>query len=128
MHYEIPLNYRQFTGSSFPDRLLNSINGSLAVPLSESLWSERITPLAESLYECAWSSLVDLPWVAQYLFFSEFPEIRLPEKVLDRLYALKKTLECSFAVWVAPKNVILCNKPIKVDIQDNQIAGLEFED
>ena len=113
---------------SLSDRLLNSITSSLNNNLLEALWSGRNTPLSESLYECAWNSLVDLPWVAQYLFLSEFPEVKLPGEVLVRLHALKAVLIGSFAVWVAPKNIILCNKPIRVELQDNQVAGLEFED
>ena len=113
---------------SLSERLINSITRSLNNPLLEALWSDRITPLAESLYECAWNSLVDLPWVAQYTFLSEFPEVKISKEVLTRLKALKETLQYSFAVWVAPKNVILCDKPIRVDLNSNQITGLEFKD
>ena len=113
---------------SLSDRLLNSITKSLNNTLLDSLWSSRITTLSESLYECAWSSLVDLPWIAQYSFLSDLPGINLPPEILGGLGALETTLRHSFAVWVAPKNVILCKKPIRVEIQDNQVAGLEFED
>lgn len=113
---------------SLSDRLLNSITKSLNNTLLDSLWSGRITPLAESIYECAWSSLIDLPWIAQYKFLSELPGIGLPQEVFVGLESLETTLRHSFAVWVAPKNVILCKKPTRVEIQDNQVAGLEFED
>lgn len=110
------------------ERLLRSITNSLANTLLESLWSDRITQLEEPLYSCAWNSLVDLPWIAQYLFLSEFPEAQIPDKVVAGIESLYKVLQHSFAVWVAPKNVILCNKPIRIEIQDNQVSGLEFED
>jgi hypothetical protein len=115
-------------GQVITSRVLQSTNSSLWNQLIDPLWLDRSSKIVEVLADCAWNSLVDLPWVAQYTFLSEFPEVKLPTEALTRLLALKQLLSNCFAVWVAPRNIILCDNPIRVEIQDGQVAGLEFSD
>ena len=115
-------------GHVITSSVLQSVTNALWNPLIGSLWLNRTSPIVEVLADCAWNSFVDLPWVAQYTFLSEFPEVKLPGQSLTRLEAMKNLLTSCFAVWVAPRNIILCDNPIRVEIQDGQVAGLEFID
>lgn len=66
--------------------------------------------------------------IARYLFCRDLPGVRYTTRALEVLEGAIQVLQGALALWAFPGHVILCEKPTRVDIENDLVVGMDFAD
>ena len=115
---------RVYSGDLLSSSLVTTLSDSIRYYLRESL--EYHYNLWTYIQYSTWSLWVDTGWVAYYSFIIEELGIKHSDEP-RKLFSLYRELSdnCS-AIWIIPGTIIICEKPISVEIEDGKLISIEW--
>lgn len=112
--------------ASFGKPLWSSLRDSLWALLWHSLRLSLKDQLHASFNNSPWNLLIDSPSIAYYNYAVDVLNIKVSDKI-RKLLTLRNELAAScFALWPLPGQVVLCERPKAVKINDGQLMDITW--
>lgn len=113
--------------NSLSDSLWASPSDSLIGSLSDSLWASHSDSLWASLRNSFWDSLWDRGWLSYCSYSVEVLGVECGYRDREILYLYNELAASCFAIWVSKGQIVLCEKPQKVEILDGKVKSIEWK-
>jgi hypothetical protein len=112
--------------NSLNDSLCDSLNDLLRNSLNDLLRNSLYDSLRNSLYDSLRNSLYDSNWISLYESALKLGA-KYPDRDAELLNLHGELLSSSYALWLLPNNIILCDRPSSIETAGGKVVDVKWE-